>query len=352
MDIMKFVFACLIVLIHLSGSMSRPSWFTYNYTSLADVIKTIVICPIMRIAVPFFFIATAYFLFRKAERTDNKKDVIVKYVKRSLILYGIWFLLNIVYVVRVRHLYFFVPGHQTIGSFLQFLHELFFSSTFGASWFLMACVLDAVILGGVIYGIKSEKLAWLISIAGFVLCCLTTNYRPLLEGNIIGELLLKFDSHIIGFKHSFVYGLIYFMIGRAIVKNEARLKDISIKKLCAAAAAAYLLMLAELVFLDKVIGSEVIENSLIMLPAVAAALVVICTKCEMEYKPWYSFLRNASIIMYCSHRSVYMCLKIINDKYVYINSFAAYVLCLAICTGIAWVIISLSRRYKVFKYLY
>ena len=350
-DVMKFVFACFIILLHLPSSMSRPTWLTYDYANITEVIRTFVVCPVMRLGVPFFFTASGYFLFRKAERAENKKQVIITYIKRSLILYGIWFVINIVYVVECRGLNFFMPGHQTIGNLLHFIHEFLFASTFGASWFLMACMIDAMILGIVLYGIKSEKLAWIISIAGFIICCMTTNYSPLSECNYIGRLILKIDSRIIDFHLSFLCGLIYFMIGRAIGKYESSIK-ISTKKLCLITVAAFLLMIAEFLFLDKVVKSDVIGNTSLMLPVVAALLMILCIKCETEYKQWYSFLRNASIIMYCSHRSVFMCLKIVSERYFFLSTFAVYILCITICLTFAWIIIGLSRKYKIFKYLY
>ena len=350
LDIMKFIFACMIVLIHLPGSMSRPAWLVYDYSSVPALIKTFVICPFMRIGVPFFFIASSYFLFKKAEKAENKKEVISGYVKRNLILYGIWLLLNVVYAVKVHHLYIFVPGYQTLGHLKRFMEHLIFGSTFGASWFLMACVIDSIILGIVLYGIKSEKLAWIISVICFLLCCLTTNYRSLLEGNHIGELLIKADVRMMNFHTSFLCGFIYFMIGRAIVKNEAKI-TLGFKQLCILEALAFILMQAEFLFQNKVIGSGSIGNTSLMLPVVAALSVILCIKCDMEYKPWYQFFRNASIIMYCTHRSVFMCLKYL-CRYVYLETMAAYVLCIVICAAIAWVIITLSKKYKVFRYLY
>lgn len=74
-DVLKFGLAILVVLIHTSqqGMFFRP---------------------ILRVAVPLFFLMTSYFFFAKQASLntgDEKKKGLQKYVKRTLWLYAFWF---------------------------------------------------------------------------------------------------------------------------------------------------------------------------------------------------------------------------------------------------------------------
>ena len=351
MDIMKFVFACLIVLFHIHKRFSSPGWLDYNIGSAHGLFRTLVMCPLMRFAVPFFFIVSGYFFFRKAERTENKKDAVLKYCKRNMILYGVWFLINIVYVIKVRGIRIFVPGHQNIHELLSFMDQLFFASTFGGSWFLMACILDALILGVILYVIKSEKLAWIVSILFFVLSCLSSNYEPLTA--LVGNGLLRriTENGFVELNKSFGYGLIYFMLGRQVVRSEEKI-NISMRGLIAMAIAAYLLMLAEISALHFGSGTKSFGNSLIMYPVMSVILLLICIKSRMEYKTQYMLLRKASTVIYCSHMTVLWCLNYVSPERIQLNTGTLLVLTVGICTIISAVIISLNKRHKIFSYLY
>lgn len=78
-DIAKFVCALLVVTIH-TGPLA-------SYSSLANFeLKD---C-IARVAVPFFFVASGYFLFRKMSEGNFDKGVALRYAARIFRLYVIW----------------------------------------------------------------------------------------------------------------------------------------------------------------------------------------------------------------------------------------------------------------------
>ena len=81
-DIAKFLGSILIFTMHL-----KPA--------LAVQISA-------RWAVPFFFICSSYFLFRKSKNKTVDRETIRKYIHRILTLYLVWFIFNIPSIIYTR----------------------------------------------------------------------------------------------------------------------------------------------------------------------------------------------------------------------------------------------------------
>ena len=82
-DIAKFVMAILVMSIHISTGLS-PSTNDFLSNCLA------------RIAVPFFFIASGFFFFRKTENLEFKN--LIKTLKRIFLLFLGWTIIYGIYV--------------------------------------------------------------------------------------------------------------------------------------------------------------------------------------------------------------------------------------------------------------
>lgn len=91
-DVMKFLMCMLVVCLHVRpfGAEEYPmaAMILYQY--------------IARIAVPFFFVTSSYFLFCKLDEKALNVDNCVKYIWRFVRLYLIWSLI------------YFVPAFETL----------------------------------------------------------------------------------------------------------------------------------------------------------------------------------------------------------------------------------------------
>ena len=86
-DLMKFMMALCVVTIH-----------TYIVDSMEPSIFQDILYSIIRSAVPFFFITSAYFVMQR-----NEKDGILKYWKRIFRLYLSWSVINFISVSLLSH---------------------------------------------------------------------------------------------------------------------------------------------------------------------------------------------------------------------------------------------------------
>ena len=85
-DLIKFICALLVVTIHISplrGNLPIAAKY-FNFTTK--------FC-LARIAVPFFFVASGFFLFRKMPLDNINSDTIKEYCFKLLRLFGLWTIL-------------------------------------------------------------------------------------------------------------------------------------------------------------------------------------------------------------------------------------------------------------------
>lgn len=82
-DLIKFICAILVCILHMPpfGKDTEGVLYYFNYGFTAFL---------CRLAVPFYFICSGFFLFYKLERSENKNDVLKNYIFKILRLLGIW----------------------------------------------------------------------------------------------------------------------------------------------------------------------------------------------------------------------------------------------------------------------
>lgn len=160
-DIVKFVACILVVCIH---TRPFPNYFQ----------------PLYRIAVPMFYMISSFLFFTRVKTMSHReqRQYIIKYIKRSLILYLFYFI-----VLFPTSYVFFYRSWWNLGfpsNILRFIEQFFFSYTFAIpSWYIVSSILGIII----IYYATRCKMKYILPIVAVVLylfCCLTSNYKSLL----------------------------------------------------------------------------------------------------------------------------------------------------------------------------
>lgn len=126
-DMIKIICALLIICIHTSP-----------LSSLSGRLNSLLVNCICRIAVPFFFIASGFFLFSKSGVETSETGVIKAYLKRMLFLYLFW---SAVYFPFTALNMAYPPiGETALSVFLNWLKNMVFSAGFGFLWYLPASI--------------------------------------------------------------------------------------------------------------------------------------------------------------------------------------------------------------------
>ena len=119
-DMLKFTATLMVVGIH-SGPLN----------SFEPLLNNIIFQGIARLAVPFFFGISAYFLYRKISlaREEEKKKILYTYLKRLGLLYLFWFIIMFSVCIELRYTKY-VSEYGKKGAIIIFINSLLWSSSF------------------------------------------------------------------------------------------------------------------------------------------------------------------------------------------------------------------------------
>ncbi len=321
-DILKIVLSIMIVLIHTK-------------------ILPNILYPWLRLAVPLFFVLSSYFLFSKLNKENDKlkrKEIIKAFIWRNLKLYFIWFIILLPITLDIKNYY---VDYSIIKGTIVLLRDFFFSSTFAASWYIIALVIGSIIIYWCSNKISNRLLLIIATIIYFIVT-LTSTY----ELSLLSDKLEHFYHLIIVASHnSFLVGLIWIMIGKLFADK----KIIYHSKLNMVIMITSIVLLFLEWILVKNMVNVVSKDCYFMLIPLVVTIFSLITNIKPFFFPQSIFLRKISTVMYVSHLSVIHILT----NYLLIDS-KAFILLITIVTGILLTIIVdyLSKWIKFLKYAY
>lgn len=342
-DILKFIASFFVVMIHISlFNEVNPylNLFTANGLS--------------RLAVPIFFLASAFFFYKKNVNIDkySQKNALLRYTKRMFVLYFGWFIISLPKTIYERFIY---NEKSLLENLLQFIKSFFFTSTFSGSWFLVSCVFSVWVLYFIFN--KSFKDATLVNklIIGvccflYLLCVITSAYGNIFIKMGIGNF---YDSFVFYFAKpytSILVGVPYFVLGRYIAQYDPHLtvrgKTLGILSL--------FLFLTE-ILLTYNLDLQMSSDCYLMLLPCAYFIFVLIKDIRIELKFNTVILRNASTIIFFSHFIWIFAIEIFERVFsLSLNSLYRFVLVSVLCllTVSAFLMLSKKKIFSWLKYLY
>ena len=277
-DIVKFLAALLVVAIHTRPFYSDAA-VDYYFTCFC------------RVAVPFFFIATSFFFFRK-ENPDIKK-----YTKRLFTLYVIWFVIESPFVYQR----FFVACDGSLSfQLLNFTRSLVFNNTWYASWYIMACIIGV----NIIYWL-SQKLnnGWLLAIGiiAYIVSLSCSSYSGAVD-LLLNEKMRYYHAAVSCFfmpANSFIVALLYVVLGK-IVAEKVQQNQLPCKQKNLVLLVVSGLLLSVEVYLIK--WSVSISDAFVFLPIFVLYGFLILLQTNISIQPHLArWLRSMSILIYILH---------------------------------------------------
>lgn len=280
LDVLKFVLSLAVVAIHSSLYLD-------------------VLYPWVRLAVPLFFIMTGYFLFGKLKRTEDaqgRKAVLKGFVKRNLLLYLTWFILLSPVTFYMRD--YFREG--VVRGLVRLLRAFLFASTFRASWYIMACVIGALIVYGASRVMKNRALICVFAVTGLI-SCLTSAYLPLVEANAaLGSVYAGYQKVFSSPATSFFVSLFYLACGKCFAEGKMRLSRDSIVRLLVGSC---ICLYGEWRMVARLFGSVGSDCYFFLMPT--AVLIFALFQSGQPREIRYSrYLRECSVVIYALHASL------------------------------------------------
>lgn len=326
-DVFKFLAAILIVAIHtnpFSGSV-----IDYYFTCFC------------RIGVPFFFIASSFFFFKK-----NHPNI-KQYTLRLSKLYILWFLIELPLIYH----YFFIEANYSsmLIKVLNLIRSILFSNTWGASWFVMASILSVNIVFFLSRKLSNKQIL-IIAIGAYIISLLSSSYYGLFVQLLDYRFHNLFILICMAFHpaNSFIIALIYIVLGKYIAENERVLvSTYSSISLFAILLIVLILGCIEVYWIKWSVKSN---DAFLFLPLFSFILFLLLIDVKINiYGPIAKLLRKLSILIYIIH-PIIVYVNYIHGLYEKGPLFFIIVLLLSML--IAYSIIRVSDKIKLLRYLY
>lgn len=321
-DIVKFICAFFVCIIHIQP-FNVEYWGNDKLSYLNFGLQQ---C-LCRIAVPFYFTASGFLLFRKTEFNNLNRIRIKNYCFKILRLLGIWtFLL-------------FVGGSEQL-------------------WYLGALVLAVIILGVLIK--KEMPMRWivLISIVLFLIGLLGDSYYGFIEHLkcfFIPKLfIVGYETIFSTTRNGVFFGLIFVFIGALFAQKRIVINNIFA---IVGLIASFMLMFLEVYLLKCYSHPKDFNMVLSLLPAIFF-LFYLASHIKLKNRPVYGRLRVIGMLIFFTHLLVnyFVCLAIqFSNNKIGINLTAFQFIITIIFTTILAVIIerlSKTNRFHWLKYLF
>ncbi|MBQ8131740.1 MAG: acyltransferase [Bacilli bacterium] len=206
-DIFKLLFAVGIVAIHCNLFLGT------------DAVSWYILHGVLRIGVPFFFCVSGFFLCKSLDRTKDadKNKKVLTYLKRILIPFVVWILLDFYYFYRTRCV-------GLVGFVLiKYIVKNLIFYPWGAMWYLLALMVSVLILYPFY---KKNKLRVIVGLGGilYLVGLLGNNYYFLIEGTKLQYGMEWYINHFLCTRNGIFEGLYFVGIGMLISRVEFKPK--------------------------------------------------------------------------------------------------------------------------------
>lgn len=342
-DVVKLVCAALVVAIHVPP-----------LTSVNWVLNFAVVNFISRIAVPYFFVSSAYFVFKKAYNTPDgnlDRSVIFAYVKKILRLYIIW---SVIYAPFEYRNLLELSGGATVLQFLKYyIIKFIFSASYGHLWYLNAVIVAYILLFLMLAAdIKPAFIACFSLLMYCIGLCAQSWFgfiEPLRQYPRLWSVLILPGKIFTTSRNGLCEGLLFVVIGRFFAVYDIRMK---LKTAVICFAGSFMLFAAEVFTLFRLAWIREYDMFFGIVPTVFF-LFYISLNISLPNKKIYRKMRILSALVYFSHMIFVEILMLIPALQAMPGGgLTRYAFTLLFSLALSAGIVKLSGRFKLLNYLY
>lgn len=333
-DYMKLMCALLIVGLHTNVFKSVNSEAVFLFNEI-----------ISRIGVPFFFLASGFFVAEKLE--DGAK--LMQYIKRLLLLYLIYSLIYLPQMILVWKR----EGRAFWECVIIFFRKFFLVGTYGQLWYFVGLAIAVLCLYLLVKVLKLPLMAN-ITIASvlYIIGVLGSAYKTWFAAfPAVRDILLGYYDIFETTRNGVFFGLLYVMSGYYLRTCAAKIKKGKIYLFLT--VLFFGMLTAEAYFARGFVVAEGFDMMFSLFPLSICLFLAVCSvQISEQYLTAGRKVRNISTLIYGFHLCVefyvteILCIRLgIN-----VNSIVWYILIAVLNLLLAGVILWLSQ-YKFFKWL-
>lgn len=305
-DIFKFLMALIVIEIHTQPFVNISNSFFNNLLLLIEAI-----------AVPYFFMASGYFLMDKCKKTSKKNwpNILIDFIKKMTKLYVIW---TIIYLplTLIYYINNVEPWYRDIVSFIRGF--LFIGEQYNSwhLWYLLSAIYGSIVIyWGLLKKVNIKKIA-IIGGIGLIMG-FTTDIFITMDFVGLNAKIKSLIQFIIPNGRIFE-GLFYITMGMIFYKNNISFKT-SITSIIISAICFF------------IFPSSFFKD--IMITVFSLSLFNIALYIKVNESAKYKILRKTSTIMYFIHMyvwSIYYTIIYGEKTYSYDSFFATSIISILI----------------------
>ena len=295
--------------------------------------------PLLYLPVPLFFVISSYLFFRKDESKRNP----VRFVKRNLKLYLVYFCLFLPYYLK-EYIGLFDEGLWK--GLLGFATKFFLGSTFRNSWFIISLV-----IGVLVVHYLSKLNNWLPILVGtltYLLCMFETSFSNISQGTFIQQFLDVYPGHLV---YGFPLATTWCALGYYSAVHKEKMTKVG---------GAVLLILTVLLYVEffgyKTLGfSEHPVYCIAMIPLCYSIFLLIRdSDIHLSNPQWF---RKSSTIIFCTHGVIgsliaALITKLFGDATLFPLTTLIFLLLILTETLLVFIILKQEKRWKWLHNLY
>lgn len=328
-DVAKYVSALLVVCIH-----------TYPFFELSELLNTYWIQTVCRLAVPFFFVCSGFFFFRKWDSENpviNQRNL-KKYEWRLFKIYGIWTLVYLPYTI-----YDYVHANFRFYHIFSYIRDLLLNGSYYHLWFLPALMLATFIVARLYQrrGLKHTLfMAGILYGIGYLLNVYTLVWESI---PFVSFFFSFFTKILVTSRDGIFFGPMFVGLGLLLSKTKRLSHRISMMGWL---ASFILLILEVTLYRSFGILRDLTSMCLVLVPATYFMVSTLLTS-PMKYKDPYVNYRYESLLIYTSH---ILFAKIFLALFPHAH-IVVYFLTLAFAQGFATLTVRLRHQYPILNNL-
>ncbi|MGL5978804.1 MAG: acyltransferase family protein [Erysipelotrichaceae bacterium] len=334
-DLMKFTMAILVIAIHTAPLVQ---------ISLPAHLFTVQI--LARLAVPFFFVTSGYFLFLKLDSSigylhPQNRDRVLQYAKRILLMYLGY---SVIYLPLLAVSW--LKGGFDLSTLIRFVRDLLLMGTYYHLWYFPA-LLFASCLVYLCIAKKGLRFTLNISLFLYLIGMLGNVYQPwLLSLPILGTVTKLYLAIFVTTRNGLFFGCFFFAMGALFAlrpKTKPRLSPtlglaVSMLFLCVEAALLY----------QSGMMNDLTSMYLCLIPVLYCLMQTLLTwnlKLPSGCALW---MRRSSILLYGFH---ILFITILNMLFPQLSNLMLFTLTCIISIAFATIWLKISKKYPVLAIL-
>lgn len=280
-DIARYVSALLVVCIHV-----------YPFAGISETFNTYFIQTVCRLAVPFYFVVSGYFFFRKWGSEEENEEHFRHYEWRITKLYLIWSVIYVPYVI-----WNYASQGFSFLNIIAYVRDFFMAGSYYHLWFLPALIFGMLIVYTA-YTKKGLGFTLKLSLVLYLMGYLINVYAPLWEKlPYVSVLYGFFTKTMVTARNGFFFGPMYLSLGLLLARTRRLRPQVSFSLF----GVSFVLLALEVTLYIRLGIMYDLSCMFLMLVPATYFLVNGLLAVKMPYRQQYKIMRYDSLLIYTSH---------------------------------------------------